>query len=99
MRRKGELSPASIDRGWPHQVALPASASQNGGYKVIHEFCKSLSLCPRGHSVFRLKWFNIYCFADRADAEKFLAKFGGQWFDPTKRGKGARWAQWPAGAP
>jgi hypothetical protein len=24
MRRKGELSPAAIDRGWPYQVALPA---------------------------------------------------------------------------
>ena len=23
--RKGELSPAAVDRGWPFQVALPAS--------------------------------------------------------------------------
>jgi hypothetical protein len=32
--RKGELTPAAIDRGWPHQVALPAAASLNGGYKA-----------------------------------------------------------------
>ena len=24
MRRKGELSAAGIDRGWPHQVVVPA---------------------------------------------------------------------------
>jgi hypothetical protein len=23
--RKGELSPARVDRGWPHQIALPAA--------------------------------------------------------------------------
>jgi hypothetical protein len=33
--RKGELSPASVDRGWPHQVALPASASLNGGVDCV----------------------------------------------------------------
>lgn len=61
--RKGELSPASIDRDWPHQVALPASASANGGYKMIHAFCKDLSLCPRGHSVFHEdQWFKRLLF-------------------------------------
>jgi hypothetical protein len=69
--RKGELSPAAVDRGWPHQVALPESASRGGGYKTIHDFCKALSLCPRGHSVCRGgEWFKIYCFAAAADAEK-----------------------------
>jgi hypothetical protein len=29
-----------IDHGWPHQMALPASASLNGGYKTIGEFCE-----------------------------------------------------------
>jgi len=56
--RKGELSPASIDRGWPHQVALPASACEQRGYRAIHE----LSICSRGHSAFHEdKWFNVYC--------------------------------------
>lgn len=39
--RKGELSPAAVDRGWPHQVALPASACENGGCKIIHDFSSS----------------------------------------------------------
>ena len=80
IRRKGELSPAAIDRAWPHQVVLPASASRNGGYKVIHEFCKELTLCPRGHSVFCDEWFDVYCFAEREHAEKFMARFGGRPF-------------------
>jgi len=40
MRRKGELSPAGIDRSWPHQVVLPARFCERGGYNEIHEFCK-----------------------------------------------------------
>ena len=93
--RKGELSPTKIDRGGPHQVALPASASLNGGHKNIHEFCKDLSLCPRGHSVFHDgQWFNVYCFSEVADAQKFLEKFGGEKFDPAQRGKGRNWMQW-----
>ena len=93
--RKGELSPAMIDRDWPHQVALPASTSRDGGYKVIQEFCKELSLCPRGHAVFHEgEWFNVYCFAEPAHAEKFMQRFGGEKFDPKQKGKGSNWAQW-----
>ena len=52
MRRKGELSPAQIDRGWPHQVVLPARFCERGGYKEIHQFCEGMTLCSRGHAVF-----------------------------------------------
>jgi hypothetical protein len=52
MRRKGELSPAGIDRGWPHKVALPARFCKNGGYKEIHDFCDGLSLCAHAVNPF-----------------------------------------------
>ena len=96
MRRKGELSPAGVDRGWPHQVVLPARFSERGnGYQEIHEFCKDLSICSRGHAVFYdRQWFHVYCFSDPADADKFLQKFGGEKFNPTQRGKGVNWARW-----
>jgi hypothetical protein len=95
MRRKGELSPTAIDRSWPHQVAIPASAAANGGYKAMQEFCATLSLCPRGHAVFHEgEWFDIYCFADPDDANKFMQRFGGEHFDPRQRGKGSSWARW-----
>lgn len=91
--RKGELSPAMIDRGWPYQAALPASACENGGYKAIHTFCEILSLCPHGHAVFHEgEWFNVYCFAEPKDAEKFMKQFGGETFDPKQRGRGSNWA-------
>jgi hypothetical protein len=94
-RRKGELTAAGVDLGWPHQVALPASASRDGGYKVIHDFCKSLSVCPRGHSVIHEgDWFRVYCFAEPSDAAKFMQRFGGETFDPKQRGKGSNWARW-----
>jgi hypothetical protein len=94
-RRKGELSPAAIDRGWPHQIALPASACEGGGYKGIHGFCAGLSLCPRGHAVFHDgQWFNVYCFEKAEDAAAFMQRFGGETFDPRQRGKGSSWARW-----
>ena len=84
-----------VDSDWPHQVALPASLSLTGGYELIREFCKDMSLCPRGHSVFHDgQWFNVYCFSDQTDAEKFLKKCGGERFDPMQRGKGSNWARW-----
>ena len=61
----------------------------------MHDFGEALSLCTRGHRVYcDGQWFNVYCFADAADAEKFMARFGGEKFDPTQRGKGRNWMQW-----
>jgi hypothetical protein len=95
-RRKGELSAAGIDNGWPHQVVLPALFSERGsGYKDIHEFCAPLTLCSRGHSLYHDgQWFHVYCFKEHADAQKFLERFGGEKFDPAERGRGANWARW-----
>jgi hypothetical protein len=92
-RRKGELSSAGIDRRWPHQVALPASASQGTARsQELHAFADQLSVCSRGHSFVRNdEWYNVYCFSERADAEKFLHRFQGEWFDPATRGNGSRW--------
>ena len=36
---QSELSPAAIDRGWPHQVALAADKVTGSNYKVVHDFC------------------------------------------------------------
>jgi hypothetical protein len=95
MRRKGELSPAGVDAGWPHQVALRANLGPGRNTAIIHEFCKDLSLCPRGHSVvWEDEWFNVYCFKESAHADLFMARFGGEMFDLKQRGKGKQWARW-----
>jgi len=95
MRRRGELSPSAIDRGWPHQIALPARFCERGGYKEIDDFCKNLTLCSRGHAVYDSgEWFHVYCFAKPEDADKFKQRFGSVKFDPANRGKGRSWARW-----
>jgi hypothetical protein len=52
MRRKGELSSAAIDHRWPHQIVLPARLCERDGYNAIHEFCRDLTLCSRGHALY-----------------------------------------------
>jgi hypothetical protein len=94
-RRKGEATRAAVDRGWPHQVALPADQCRGGNYGFIHAFCRELSLCDRQHSVFHDdKWWLVLCFADRDHAEQFRERFGGVPFDPKDRGRGRQWARW-----
>ena len=94
-RRKGELTAAAIDRGWPHQVAVLATECRGSHGRFIDACCLDLSVCERHHSVFHEdKWWIVYCFADPEHAEKFRVRFGGERFDPKDRGRGASWARW-----
>jgi hypothetical protein len=34
---------------------------------------------------------HVFCFTLREDAEKLMARFGGEWFDPQTGGRAARW--------
>jgi hypothetical protein len=83
--RKGEMTKAAVDRGWPHQVALPSS-QMVAEFNTIMALCEGLSLCPRGH------WFRrdgrdyvVKCFAVREDADKFAARFDGEYMTPETR--------------
>lgn len=79
MARKGELTNATIDRDWPHQVTIPASLCTGDRHKLMHEFCRGLSLAPRGHTyVADDAYHNVYCFAVREHADAFAAEFGGK---------------------
>lgn len=81
-RRKGELTRHSINRGWPHQVILPARLCTAASYDIVRDFCLDLSLCPRGHSVVvNDEWHRVFCFAKSEDADTFRARFGGEVFD------------------
>jgi hypothetical protein len=69
--RKGEITGATIDRDYPHQVALPADTVQLH-YWAIEDFCRGRSRAPRGHSVFHDdQWWHVSCFADPDDAQAF----------------------------
>ena len=85
--RKGEMTKAAVDRGWPHQVALPSS-QMVAEFKTIMAFCEWLSVCVRGH------WFRrdgrdyvVKCFATKDDADKFAARFDGEYMTPESRPK------------
>ena len=82
--RKGELSKAEMDRQWPHQIALPAYRCIGHRYLTIQFFCEAqrLSLCRCRHS-FRENDLDMtfFCFAERAHAEQFQARFGGDFLD------------------
>ena len=88
VHRRGELNKAAIDRGWPHQVTLPASRCGGANYVTIRLFCEGLSLCDRSHSFYRDGTdMNVFCFAKREDAERFRERFGGEFLDPQHRPK------------
>lgn len=92
-RRKGEISPAQLDREWPHQVAIPETRRLGHEQGIeIYTFCKPLSLAPRTHTVaIDGEWHIVYCFAVRTDAEAFRTRFDGVSFDPARRGQGHAW--------
>jgi len=85
-RRKGELKWWQIDQGWPYQVALRADVTIGKAHDAAREFCEDLSLAPMGHSFFlEGVWFNVWCFAEEEDAQKFRAKYGGEFMKPEDR--------------
>jgi len=84
--RGGELSKAMMERDWPHQVALPATRCHGHNYVTLRFFCEPLSLCPRTHSYRRDDQdVIVFCFAERAHAEQFRERFGGEFIDPATR--------------
>ena len=92
VRRKGEISSAAIDREYQQQVILPARCYSGSNYETVNAFCRDLSLAPRGHAVIKNdEWHYVFCFSIREDAEKLMARFGGEWFDPQTRCRGAKW--------
>jgi hypothetical protein len=73
--------------------ALPAYRCLGHNYATIHLYreAERLSLCHRGHSFRRNDTdMNVFCFAERAHAEKFQARFGGEFIDPKDRPKWPR---------
>jgi hypothetical protein len=89
--RKGELSKGTIDRQWPHQVALRADFVAGRNFTLIHDFCRGLSLCSRGHSFRRgNRDYVVFCFADHTHADQFKDRFGGEIIDPKDR------PRWPS---
>jgi hypothetical protein len=93
-----------MDRQWPHQVAVPAYRCLGHNYLTIRFFCEGegLSLCPRTQALRRdHQDMLIFSFAERAHAEHFLTRFGGDFLDTKHRAKwpGASSYHYAPGAP
>jgi hypothetical protein len=93
--REGELTSRMIDRDWPHQVALRAERVVGENYRIAHDFCRDLSLAPRGRTVRGESGdYVVFCVSDPAHADLFRERFDGVRFDPRDRGRGNNWHQW-----
>lgn len=89
MRARGQPSATQIDRSYPHQVAVPRFEGRGLGY-----FSPSgplSSLCGRRFDVSDgTTGYEVFCFADREQAERFRDAIKGEDFDPRDR-VGAKW--------
>lgn len=96
-KRKGELNPGKIDSGWPYQVVQPGDIGERVRVEEIVDFCRPLSCCRRKQILHADEGaYVLTCFSMKEDAEAFIARFGGEWFDPSERGRGKRLYFWEA---
>jgi hypothetical protein len=60
-------------------------------YRTIHFFCEGLSLSPRTHAIRGdTADMLVFTFMVRADAQKFLDRFGGELIDSSTRPRPSR---------
>ncbi len=74
---------------WSFRICgLRADRCSGRNYVFIRAFCEGLSLCQRTHS-FRRDYTDmlVFCFAERAHADQFKQRFGGELIDPKDRPK------------
>ncbi|WP_296746316.1 hypothetical protein [Mesorhizobium sp.] len=95
-RSRSIPSPSTIDREWPHQVALPDDICTAHNFTLIRHFCGAHGLehwtrqvqaiWPSG----KYEEWRLHCFRDAAAAEAFRVHFGGIAFNPIKNREGGR---------
>ena len=74
-RRKGEPTAAGIDRGWPHQVVVPATECTGSHGRFMEAFCLDLCVREASQRLSRGQVVIVYCFADPEHAKKFRVRF------------------------
>lgn len=80
--------------GGKHSVAVPGN--EEIAPKVEMFFGRELA--RYNHAVYcDHKPYMVFFFAENSDAEKCIAQFSGEWFDPRDKGRGQHWAKWYKG--
>jgi hypothetical protein len=88
------------DQNFPFWVALHEDKCIGQNYHKIRDFCREreLSLSRHGHSVtWKHEYYQVFMFAEEADAEVFRKEFGGEAMHPSEKGHGKNWARWKKG--
>jgi hypothetical protein len=91
----------AANQNYPHWVALAEDKCIGQNFHKLRRFCedRKLSLSRHGHCVtWRREYYQVFMFAEEADAEIFRNEFGGERMHPSERGKGKNWSQWKKGA-
>lgn len=90
-KRKGQLTPAQIDREYPAKAIL-AALDHSARWREIDTFKAQRDGAPLGHSmVIEDVQHVVTCFRDEGAADEFVSKFGGRRFDPSTRSRSS-WA-------
>ena len=93
--RKGELQYATVERDYPYQIALEHFWVAGENFGLVIAFLNDLSVGPLTGTIVREGViYNVYCFKQEEDAEKFCQRFSGLKFDPAWRGRGRHRNQW-----
>lgn len=97
-KRKGQMSQSTINRLWPYQVAILAVEYRGPMKGAIDEFCKPYPESSSPHQVhYEGEGYLVKCFPEKAIADEFVRRFGGEPLDPRDRGKGHFWFRWDKG--
>jgi len=89
-RRKGELTKHTIDRQWPHQVAVPNSRTMID-YWAMDAFCKGKNHSPTGHAYYEGGECQVvFCFGREEEAQAFAGRKNHRSEDAAKMAR-----EWP----
>jgi len=89
MRARGQPSNTQINQQFPYQVAVPMAEGRGLGY--FNTSGPLSSLCRIRHQVNDgTRSYEVFCFADREQAERFRDAIKGEDFDPRDR-VGHKW--------
>jgi hypothetical protein len=92
--RKGELSNAVLDRGWPHHAVIPADRCTGAAYNPAHERAEVMGCALRVLHIHRGRHFLVFRFREPEQAVALAAEFGGETYHALERGRGSGWEKW-----
>jgi hypothetical protein len=77
-RARGQSSRTLLNREYPHQILVPSWNVRGKMFKKVDAFHVQIGAPLKKRSIFKNdSWYELYCFAQRHDADSFQELFGG----------------------